>query len=108
MYLALTQSGHIDSMYAFGKVKSTYYLGATSDSANQVTGKTMILAFDTAGVIATARVWGNATSVYYVIDAEGKGRNEASGDTINVVFDKGKASQLTLSGVVRGVYFSIE
>jgi lipopolysaccharide export system protein LptA len=104
MYLATSGGDYVDSVWAFGDVRTTYYLSSESDSANEVTGKTMILAFERAGKLRTALVRGNARSTYYVREKDSDGRNEASGDTILVLFERGKASELTIGGSVRGKY----
>jgi len=104
MYLAMTPSGDLDSVWAWGNVLSTYYLSAEEDSANRVSGKAMILAFEQGRGLRSALVWGNAASTYYVSERDSRGRNEASGDTIHVFFRSGKASELVLSGAVRGTY----
>jgi hypothetical protein len=49
-------------------------------------------------------VWGNARSIYNVEEKDGRGINEASGDSITVSFAKGKATHVKLSGSVRGFY----
>jgi lipopolysaccharide export system protein LptA len=103
MYLAMTRSGELDSAWAWRNVLSTYEL-AESDSANRVSGKAMVLALEHDGGLRSATVWGNARSVYYVRDKGGSGRNDASGDSIRVMFQDGKASQLVLRGSVRGSY----
>ena len=65
----------------------------------------MILSFEDKADLHGALVWGNAESTYYVREEDGQGRNEASGDTIRVRFEEGKASELTISGSVRGAYY---
>jgi len=110
MYLAIGTDGALDSIRAYKNVKSTYYLTADSDSANEVTGKRMILAFsEKGGQINNALVWGNARSTYYVSEDSGdEGRNEASGDSIKVFFEEGRATYLMLTGSVRGVYYPMD
>jgi len=106
LYMALTAGGELDSVWAIGDVLSTYYLSTEPDTANEVSGKQMVLAFDDEGQLGDATVWGSARSIYHVREQEGRGgRNEASGDSIVVFFREGKASHLTLKGDVRGVYF---
>ncbi|MBD3240353.1 MAG: hypothetical protein GF331_07190 [Chitinivibrionales bacterium] len=105
MYMAMTPSGSLDSLWAWEDVLSTYYLSSEADSANKVSGKAMVLSFEGSGNLRSALVWGNARSTYFVREDDGQGRNEASGDTIHVFFDEGKARELTISGSVRGSYF---
>lgn len=104
MYLAMNAEGDLDSVWAWGEVRSTYYLSSEADSANEVSGKAMVLSFEGTSDLLGALVWGNARSIYFVREDDGQGRNEASGDTIRVSFDQGKARELTISGSVRGVY----
>ncbi len=105
MYMAMTPSGSLDTLWAWEDVISTYYLSSEADSANEVSGKAMVLSFERSGELRSALVWGNARSTYYVREDDGQGRNEASGDTIHVFFDEGRATELTVSGSVRGAYF---
>jgi lipopolysaccharide export system protein LptA len=105
MYMDLAEGGSLDTVRAFGDVISKYYLAQQADTANEVKGRRMVLAFDTSGVVSSARVWGNARSTYFVNEQGGRGRNDASGDSLQVVFSQGRASLLTLSGSVRGVYY---
>lgn len=105
VYMQLVGDGSIDSIRVFRDVRSTYYLSSQSDTANEVSGKTMVLAFGREGELENATVWGNARSTYYVVEENGRGRNEATGDSIKVFFVEGRASELLMSGSVRGVYF---
>ncbi len=100
----LTDSGKIDSMWAFGNVKSKYFPLRNPLATNEVYGKLMTVWFNRRGEVSRVRVWGNARSVYTVEEKEGRGRNEASGDSITVSFAKGKATHVKLSGTVRGFY----
>jgi lipopolysaccharide export system protein LptA len=108
MYLSITPGGRLDTIRAFRNVKSTYHLAESGGMANEVTGRTMVLGFNDRGDIASARVYGNATSIYFVKNEDGRGRNESSGDTIRVWFSAGRASRLLLAGAVRGVYFPLQ
>jgi len=106
MYLRMTPKGGADSLWAWGDVISTYYLSsAEHDSANRVTGKAMVLAFQSRQQLRNALVWGNARSSYYVQERDGSGRNDASGDTIQVFFDEGQATEIMIHGSVRGAYY---
>ncbi len=106
MYLSMTPQGGADSLWAWDDVVSTYYLkSAKADSANKVSGKAMVLTFESRRQLRNALVWGNARSTYYVRERDGDGRNEASGDTIQVFFDAGKAVEIMINGSVRGAYF---
>jgi hypothetical protein len=101
----MTPGGALDTVWAWENVHSTYYLSSEADSANEVSGKAMVLSFERGGDLRTALVWGNARSTYYVREDDGRGRNEASGDTIHVFFEQGRASELTIRGSVRGAYY---
>jgi lipopolysaccharide export system protein LptA len=105
MYMDLADGGNLDTVHAFGDVVSKYYVAQQADTANEVKGRRMVLAFDTSGVVNSARVWGNARSSYFVNEQGGRGRNDASGDSLQVLFSQGRASLLSLSGSVRGVYY---
>jgi len=100
----LTDSGKIDSMWAFGNVKSKYFPLKNPLSTNEAYGKLMTVSFNGRGEISRVKVWGNARSIYNVDEKDGRGRNEASGDSITVSFAKGKATHVKLSGSVRGFY----
>lgn len=108
MYMAMTPGGSLDTLWAWENVSSTYYLSSEADSANKVSGKAMVLSFERSGDLRTALVWGNARSTYFVREDDGQGRNEASGDSIHVSFDAGRATELTVSGSVRGAYFPLQ
>ncbi|MBD3421413.1 MAG: hypothetical protein GF398_14950 [Chitinivibrionales bacterium] len=105
IYMALSDSGYMDSVWIIGSVESKYYQVADSTRPNNVTGKHMILDFGEKSRIDNARLWGNAESVYYLDEEQNSGRNEASGDTLSVWFEDGKAVRLRLLGGVRGAYF---
>jgi len=104
IYMAFTDTGSLDSAWVCNNVVSTYNLARDSLSPNQVSGKTMILAFGDESQVKTAKLWGNATSTYFIEDKDGTSRNDASGDTLSVWFEDGKATRLRLSGSVRGKY----
>ncbi|HUI92903.1 MAG TPA: LptA/OstA family protein [Chitinivibrionales bacterium] len=100
----LTDSGKIDSLWAFGSVKSKYFPVKNPTVTNEAYGKQMTVSFNSRGEISRVKVWGNARSIYNVEEKEGRGKNEASGDSITVSFAKGKATHVKLSGSVRGFY----
>jgi hypothetical protein len=64
----------------------------------------MTVRFNARGEVSRVKVWGNARSIYSVEEKDGRGRNEASGDSITVSFAKGKATHVKMSGTVRGFY----
>jgi lipopolysaccharide export system protein LptA len=100
----LTDSGKIDSLWAFGSVKSKAYSVKNPLATNEAFGKQMTVAFNSRGEVSRVKVWGNARSIYNVEEKDGRGINEASGDSITVSFAKGKATHVKLSGSVRGFY----
>jgi hypothetical protein len=100
----MTDSGKVDSILAFGNVKSSYFPLNKPQQNNQVVGKTMTVSFNQKGQPARVRVWGNAKSTYNVEEDNGRGINEASGDSILVAFSDGKATHVRMSGSVRGFY----
>jgi lipopolysaccharide export system protein LptA len=104
-YMALSDSGRLDSVWVHGKVVSKYYEAETPELINEVTGKRMRMAFAAGEDSDDLRVWENVTSTYYITEKDGSGRNEASGDSLHVIFKGGKASTLSLSGGTRGIYF---
>ena len=106
LFMTVSDSGFMDSLWAYGKVRSKYFSTSDSATANEAKGKTMRLAFSRSGNLDNIRIWGNARSIYFIEDKGGEGRNEASGDTIAVTFGPdGKAKKLSLMGSARGVYY---
>lgn len=105
LYLSVSDSGDLDSIWAFGKANCKHIMSNQPDKVNEASGKTMLLSFVDNNDVDNIKIWGNAKSRYYIEENNNKGTNEASGDSITVYFKKGKASQLTLNGSARGVYF---
>jgi len=103
LYMAMNDSGKVDSMWMYRNVKSSYRSAKDSLHPNEAFGKIMILAFTKKGDVDNVKVWGNAKSVYHVEEGD-KGVNIATGDSIAVAFKEGKASHVMLSGSVRGYY----
>ncbi|MBN1981012.1 MAG: LPS export ABC transporter periplasmic protein LptC [Chitinivibrionales bacterium] len=106
LYMDISDSGTIETIWAFTDASAFHYTTADSLTMNEAHGKTMAVRFGRAstakGSIAIA---GNALSTYYVNDKNEKGKNDASGDSITIDFSGGRASFITLSGAVRGTYF---
>jgi lipopolysaccharide export system protein LptA len=100
----LTDSGKIDSLWAFGNVKSKYYPQHKPLQSNEVYGKVMAVSFNSRGDVNGVKVWGNSRSVYNIEEKDGRGMNVASGDSITVGFKAGKATHVTMAGSVRGYY----
>jgi lipopolysaccharide export system protein LptA len=103
MYMALDDSGKVDSVWVYRNVKSSYCPVAHPDQANEAYGKVMVADFTKKGDLDNIKVWGNAKSVYHVEEGD-KGCNTATGDSIAVEFSEGKASRVMLAGSVRGYY----
>jgi lipopolysaccharide export system protein LptA len=106
LYMRITDAGHIDTTWVYRNVESKYFSKKTPDETNEAHGKVMVLNFNKAGNADNLVIQGNAQSIYYVADASGTGRNEASGDKIKLYFRQGKAAFLTITGAVRGIYFA--
>jgi lipopolysaccharide export system protein LptA len=100
----LSDSGKIDSLWAMGNVKSKYYPIAKPLQTNEAFGKYMTVLFNKKNQVERVRVWGNAKSIYNVEEKDGRGVNDASGDSILVAFANGKATHVKLCGSVRGFY----
>jgi lipopolysaccharide export system protein LptA len=103
MYMALDDSGRVDSLWIYRNVKSSYSPVSDPSKANEAYGKVMVVDFTEKGDVDNVKVWGNAKSVYHVEEGD-KGCNVATGDSIAVEFNKGKASRVMLAGSVRGFY----
>ena len=105
LYMSISKSGNLDSLWVVGKAISKYYTAGSADVVNQANGKVMLISFRPDGDVDRVKLWGNARSTYFIEENDGRGVNEASGDSITVVFSKGKASFLNLAGSARGVFF---
>jgi lipopolysaccharide export system protein LptA len=103
MYMALDDSGKVDSLWVYRNVKSLYFPISSPSMSNEAYGKTMVVDFTKKGEIDNVKVWGNAKSVYHVEEGD-KGCNIATGDSVAVEFNKGKATRVMLAGSVRGFY----
>jgi hypothetical protein len=106
LFMALTPEGHLDTTWVYRNVKSRYFSKKNPDQVNEARGKVMTLLFTQAGAADKLIMQGNAESTYYVDDESGAGRNEASGDRIDLYFRGGRATYILLTGAVRGIYFA--
>jgi lipopolysaccharide export system protein LptA len=104
LYMALDDSGKVDSMWVYRNAKSAYFPLNSPALANEAFGKIMLVAFTKKGDVDNVKVWGNAKSIYHVDEGDKGGLNNASGDSIQVAFKDGKASHVKLCGSVRGYY----
>jgi lipopolysaccharide export system protein LptA len=100
----LSDSGKIDSLWALGNVKSKYFPIAKPYQTNEAFGKYMTVLFNKKSQVERVKVWGNAKSIYNVEEKDGRGVNEASGDSILVGFAEGRATHVKMAGSVRGFY----
>ena len=100
----LSDSGKIDSLWALGNVKSKYFPIAKPSQTNEAFGKYMTVMFNKKSQVERVKVWGNAKSIYNVEEKDGRGVNEASGDSILVGFADGRATHVKMAGSVRGFY----
>ncbi len=105
LYMSVTDSGYLDSLWVNGKALSKYYVTSSSDMVNQASGKVMLMSFGRDGNVEKVKIWGNARSTYFIEEKDSRGVNEASGDSITVEFKKGKAVFLNLAGSARGIFF---
>ncbi len=105
IYISVSDSMGFDSLWAFGKAQTKYYMASSPEMVSDASGKAMLLAFESNGNVKNVKVWGNARSKYHIEEQRNKGTNEASGDSITVAFKNGRARILTLVGSARGIYF---
>jgi lipopolysaccharide export system protein LptA len=107
LYMAVSDSGKLEVLWSVGKAASKNYRSSEPAIANTANGKIMMLGFSNDGNVRNLKIWGNARSTYFIMDSSSRGRNEVSGDSVNVLFAKGKAEFVTLAGSTRGIYFSV-
>ena len=105
LYISVSDSMGFDSLWAFGKAQTKYYMSSSPEMVSDASGKTMLMAFESNGNVKNVKVWGNARSKYHIEEQRNRGTNEASGDSITVTFKNGRAKILTLVGSARGIYF---
>lgn len=108
LYMAVSDSGRLEVIWAVGKASSKSYESIDLLTANTASGKRMMMGFGRDGNVRRLRIWGNARSTYFIEDNNGRGCNEVSGDSIAVAFAKGKARFVTLAGSTRGIYFPLQ
>lgn len=105
IYMMLNDSGYLDTVWVHRNVKAIHHPLSDSLRSNEASGKIMQLAFAGKGQVQRSTIWGNAMSTYHIVEDNGTGRNEASGDSLSVWFEDGRARRLRLTGNVRGTYF---
>jgi lipopolysaccharide export system protein LptA len=107
LYMAISDSGVLEVIWSVGRAKSKSYQNGNEAEANIASGKIMMLGFNPRGEANLLKIWGSASSTYFVEDRSGKGCNEVSGDSVAATFANGKARFVTLAGGTRGVYFPL-
>lgn len=107
LYMAISDSGRLDVLWAIGKASSKNFRNSEPSIANTASGKIMLLGFGNDGNVKHLKIWGSARSTYFVDDKSGRGCNEVSGDSVAVLFSQGKTRFVTLAGSTRGMYFSV-
>jgi len=105
LYISVSDSMGFDSLWAFGKAQTKYYMSSSPEMVSNASGKTMLMAFESNGNVKNVKIWGNARSKYHIEEQRNRGTNEASGDSITVTFKNGRAKILMLVGSARGIYF---
>jgi lipopolysaccharide export system protein LptA len=105
LYMSISDSGNLDSLWVHGKAISKYFSSGNPESVNQANGKVMLMSFGLDGNVDRVKIWGNARSTYFIEEEGSNGINEASGDSITVEFRNGKASFLNLAGSARGIFY---
>jgi lipopolysaccharide export system protein LptA len=107
LYIAISDSGFLEVIWSVGRAKSKSYENSNEAEANVASGKIMMLGFNSSGEADLLKIWGSASSTYFVEDRSGKGCNEVSGDSVAVTFANGKVRFVALAGGTRGVYFPL-
>ena len=105
--IAYIRENAIARMEIIGHAVGVNYVRGDSLNVNRMTGKYMEFFFSDNRVDST-HVFGNATSVYHYQDQapQGKaGRNETSGDSLNIYFDNQRVSRILARGGVKGTYY---
>lgn len=105
--IAYIRENAINRMEILGHAVGVNYVRGDSLNVNRMTGKYMDFFFSDNRVDST-HVFGNATSVYHYRDQAPQGesgRNETSGDSLNIYFDSQRVSRIQARGGVKGTYY---
>ncbi|MGD9200783.1 MAG: LptA/OstA family protein [Chitinispirillia bacterium] len=105
IYMSIADSNSLDKIWVWGNAKTLYYSSGSPENINEAYGKVMELDF-VWGEINTLDITDNAEFFYYLDDKKDTGRIESSGDKIKIKFKNGDATFMTITGAVRGTYFS--
>jgi lipopolysaccharide export system protein LptA len=102
--IAHVREGSMDRIEVIRKAVGLNFLRCDTTRVNRLLGKYMEF-FLSRNALDSTHVAGNAQSLYYYEERGEKGRNETSGDTLNIYFANRQVSRITASGAVKGVYF---
>lgn len=105
IYMSISDSSSLDKIWIWKNAKTLYYSSKNPENINEAYGKVMELDF-TRKEINTLEITDNAAFFYFLDDKKDTGRIESSGDKIKIKFKNGDAAFMTITGAVRGTYFS--
>ena len=105
IFMSIGDSNRLEKIWIYKNAKTLYYTAKQPEYINEAYGKVMILDF-VEGRINTLHILGNAKFFYYLYDKSDSGKIESSGDSIKIKFKNGEATFMTITGAVRGTYFS--
>src|SRR3989339_1632005 len=104
--LAFLKDGEMERSQVIHNAVGLSYFRCDTARVNRLTGKQMLF-FLSGKAIDSLEVRGNATSLYYYEEEKERGRNETSGDTLNIYFEERRIHRITAKGAVQGVYCSV-
>lgn len=102
--IAYVRKGRIDRMEVLRHAVGLSYLKSDTLAVNRMAGRYMEF-FISGNAVDSTYVCGNAQSLYYYEEAGEKGRNETSGDTLNIYFLDKAVHEIAAKGNVKGVYY---
>jgi lipopolysaccharide export system protein LptA len=103
--IAYLKAKQIDWMEVLEHANGVNYLKSDTARPNTLSGKSMRFFF-TNNVIDSVHVFNNAKSIYYYTEAtQEKGKNEMSGDTLNIFFEDNRVSHILARGSIRGTFY---
>ncbi|HSQ43339.1 MAG TPA: OstA-like protein, partial [Fibrobacteraceae bacterium] len=97
------------NLYVSLNAQGQFWEADLQDYINRMSGQLLTLTFQD-GQMQEARVTGGAKSTYWYVEKKRtvSGRNEAAGDTISVLFDTSRVSQLQIRGAMSsGIYYDL-
>ncbi len=105
---AFLDSGAINRMEIRSRAIGISYALHDSVRINRLTGKYMEFFFS-GNAVDSVHVSGNATSLYFYEEAvSDRGKNETSGDSLNIYFAENRVARILAAGGVRGAYLREE